>query len=120
MPHENIQYTCGLVDETLKVWAPKDVEEIKCVIKGLRKTNSIPKNFLCILKFYPSIDVANNRQNWTERFQKHLLEQVQIVRHAVSSRSTGGIRPVDGASASKCQFGSIQRHLRDNSVQIRK
>lgn len=37
MLQETIQYACGLIDETLKVWSPKNLEEIKCTIKGLRK-----------------------------------------------------------------------------------
>jgi hypothetical protein len=42
MTHEYMHYVCGIVDKTLKVWNPKDVEEIKCVIRNLRKHSCYP------------------------------------------------------------------------------
>lgn len=44
-------FACAVIDETLKIWSPKDVEEVKCVIKSLRKKIINAKNMLLVYKF---------------------------------------------------------------------
>jgi hypothetical protein len=30
-------HACAVFDDTLKIWSPKDIAEVKCVIKNLRE-----------------------------------------------------------------------------------
>jgi hypothetical protein len=40
-------FACAVIDETIKIWNPKDIEEVKCVIKSLRKNEIQIEGIIC-------------------------------------------------------------------------
>jgi Zn ribbon nucleic-acid-binding protein len=45
-------FACAVVDDTLKIWSPKDVEEVKCVIKNLRNKKIHRKKYKYTILLY--------------------------------------------------------------------
>jgi hypothetical protein len=48
-------HSCAVFDDSLKIWSPKDIAEVKCVIKNLRKSINFGLK-LCKWKNFTIID----------------------------------------------------------------
>lgn len=78
--HEYAHYICAIVDDALKIWTPKDADEVKCVIENMRESCHL--SFTAKyrhLKKYISPSATTTREDRNSRVQEHLPEEVYDV-----------------------------------------
>jgi hypothetical protein len=112
-----MHYVCALIDDTLKVWTPKDANEVKCIIENMRESRNYCKVCILLKNKKISLGATTTRDDWNSRVQEHLSEQIHAVRFAVSSTDRSEFSAYRAGPGER-QSGYLQWHLCDDQVHV--